>query len=266
MIRFDIKNSVNKSIFIKAMQYSSAQNQYQSLFEGKKDSDQHLILSALKEIEHSNEKNAVGLVNALFLSSTSHALDKVCLNIFSRLGDEKSLQLLYKKYPTPESISISLLPFYVKAIGFIGEAKEIELLAKVTNTFWGLYRSEVLRAFEQISERIGKTSVSDAVVTAMQNLYETGDEADRRRIISLCAQYDNELLLGVFLCAIESQNTFVRKAAIPALGALESLTARASFINAFRKEDNDELLETYEAWLFESGTDISTFSPPQLTS
>lgn len=250
MIRLDLKNSVNKSIFMDALQYSHLAGQIEGNLAGKKETDQHLIFSALKEIEQSNEKSAVGLVNALFLSSTSHALDKVCLNIFSRMGDEQSLQLLYKKYPTPESISISLLPFYIRSIGFLGGAKEIETLSKYTNTFWGLYKDEVLQAYEDISRRVGRITVSADVVNALMNLYEAGDESERKRVVELSARLSHQLFLAILLTGIYSDTVTVRRAAIDALGTFEGPVAHLALQRAFRHESEEELLEAYVPWLF----------------
>jgi hypothetical protein len=249
MIRFDIKNSVKKTIFMKAMQYSSLSGQIENLFDTKQDGDQHLILSALKEIEQSNEKTAVGLVNALFLSSTSHALDKVCLNIFSRLGDGQSLRLLYKKYPTPESVSISLLPYYIRAIGFLGASDEFELLAKLTRTFWGLYRKDIISAFEQIGRNADPVEVSDMVASALVGLYEAGDEVEKQQIVDLTSPMSNDLLLSVYLSAVESENSYLRRSALARLAGSDRPAARRALELSLRRECDESLLDEHEAWL-----------------
>jgi hypothetical protein len=248
MIRFDIKNSVQKNVFMKTMQNSTPQGQPQP--DPRHDGDQHLILSALKEIEQSNEKTAVGLVNALFLSSTSHALDKVCLNIFSRLGDEQSLRLLYKKYPTPESVSISLLPYYIRAIGFLGGVEEYELLARLTRTFWGMYRKEIITSFESISRRSKEADVSDAVAEALVGLYEAADDTERKQIIDMTATMRNSLLLGAWLSAMESEHAYLRRAAIPRLAASDRPAAARALQQALRRETDDHVLGELERWLF----------------
>jgi hypothetical protein len=246
MISFDPKNSVNKTIFLKSMQLTHSNGQYLQHAEPGGEGDQHLIMSALREIEDSNERSAVGLVNALFLSSTSHSLDKVCLNIFSKMGDEKSLLLLYKKYPTPESISISLLPYYISAIGYLGGEAEIDLLARLSATFWGLYRSEILGALGQIAERLEKVQVSDAAVTALQSLYDAADENERIQIQQLCAVFNNHLLLSVVLCGVESEYTEVRRAAIAALATMDDRSARLAYHRAFLAETDERLLDEFD--------------------
>jgi hypothetical protein len=250
MISFDPKHSVNKSMFLKSMQLTHSNGQYLQHVDAAGESDQHLIMSALREIEDNNEKSAVGLVNALFLSSTSHSLDKVCLNIFAKMGDEKSLHLLYKKYPTPDSISISLLPYYIGAVGFLGGEPEIDLLARLSATFWGLYRAEILNALEQISGRCGSVRISDATVSALQNLYDAADEAERIQILRLCPRYENQLLLSVVLCGVESEFTEVRRAAIAGLAAIDSHSARIALQRAFLNETDERLLEDFEPGIF----------------
>lgn len=250
MIRFDIKNSVQKNVFMKTMQNSTPQGQPQQQFDPRHDGDQHLILSALKEIEQSNEKTAVGLVNALFLSSTSHALDKVCLNIFSRLGDEQSLRLLYKKYPTPESVSISLLPYYVRAVGFLGGPEEYDLLAKLTRTFWGMYRKEIIASFESIARRASQVEVSDGVAEALLGLFEAADDAERKQIIDMTASMNNSLLLGAWLSAMESEHAYLRRAAIPRLASSDRPAAARALQQALRRETDEHVLGELERWLF----------------
>lgn len=250
MISFDPKNSVNKTMFLKSMQLTHSNGQYLQHVDAAGESDQHLIMSALREIEDSNEKSAVGLVNALFLSSTSHSLDKVCLNIFAKMGDEKSLLLLYKKYPAPESISISLLPYFISAVGFLGGEAEIDMLARLSATFWGLYRAEILDALEKINGRCGAVHVTDATVSALQNLYDAADEAERIQILRLCPHYANQLLLSVVLCGVESEFTDVRRAAIAALAAMDSRSARIAYERAFLNETDERLLEDFEPGIF----------------
>lgn len=252
MIIFDTKNSVDKLLFMKTIGQSSAPGQYDQFIGGRGESEQHLILSALEEIERQNEKNAIGLVNALFLASTSQSLDKVCLNIFARLGDQQSLALLYKKYPSPESVSISLLPHFIRALGAIGKEPEIELIAKVSNTFWGLYRHEVILSFEQIRERTGATEVSANVVTALQNLYDSGTEGEKIRVLGLCEAFHHQLLLGIMSCGLDSERQQIRKAAIRALGLSKSVAAERMLVKAMRNEMIEDMLVSYEPWLFAS--------------
>jgi hypothetical protein len=249
MIRFDPKNSVNKSAFLKNMQFPSSNGQLLHFQQGSKEPDQHLILSALKEIDENNEKTAVGIVNALFLSSTSHSLDKVCINIFAKMGDEKSLFLLYRKYPTPESISISLLPNYIRAIGFLGGASELDLLAKITTTFWGMYRTELIAAFDQISRKAGGMDVSDAAVQSLQQLYEVSDEIEQANILGMCGRLSNELLLSIVLCGVESMYADVRKVAISVLSGFAGESARQAYRRAFFMEDDETVLESFEPLL-----------------
>jgi len=252
MIRFDPKNSVDKMIFMKAMQHSGVPKQWGNLGETRGEGNQHLILSALKEIEQNNEKTAVGLVNALFLSSNSHALDKVCLNIFSKLGDSQSLELMYKKYPTPETLSLSLLPYYIRAIGFLGGEKEIDLLARVTNTFWGLYRNEMITALEQIARRSGNIGITDASVSALQKLYDAGDELEKQRILELSRDLSHELLVRINLAGLYSDCSSIRKIAISVLGCNGSALARNELARALRRETDDRLLEEYDKWLIQN--------------
>ena len=260
MIRFDPKNSVNKTAFLKNMQFPSSNGQFLQFQHGSGEQDQHLILSALKEIDESNEKTAVGIVNALFLSSTSHSLDKVCLNIFAKMGDEKSLFLLYRKYPTPESISISLLPNYIRAIGYLGGASEFDLLAKISMTFWGMYRTELIAAFDQISHRHDGAAISDTAVQSLQQLYEVSDEIEQAHIITMCTRLSNELLLSIILCGVESMYTDVRKVAIAALRRFSNEAARHAYRRAFLMECDEQLLEEFEPFL------VSLMSPTSLPS
>ena len=251
MIRFDVSNSVNKAIFMKAVQQSNASDPLEQNPE-RKSGEQHLILSALQEIEQSNEKTAIGLVNALFLSSTSHALDKVCLNIFSRLGDSQSLKLLYKKYPTPESISISLLPYYIRALGFLGHEAEIEQLAVLGKTFWGLYRSDMIGAFESIAERTGAVDVSDDVVRCLQHLFDASDATDKKRIIELGSKFQHGLYLSIIISGVQSEIAYVRKAAIPMLGNAKGHMPSHVLAAALKHETDEDILEEYDAWMYHS--------------
>ena len=251
MIRFDVKNSVNKSMFIKAMQYPNHPRPPEEVPDGAWDNEKYVLSSTLKQIEDSTDKNAVGLLNSLFLSSTSQVLDKVCMNIFSRLGDKQSLELLHKKYPAPASIGITLLPYYIRVLQFLGGEQEIETLARIGNTFWGLYRAEILDAMEEISHRIERIHVSDDVVTALQYLYDSGDENDKIKVLSLTSLFSHQLLLSIALCGIESDHAGVRKAAISALGTYGGDTAYNALRRSFQNESDDALFEEYEIWLFQ---------------
>ena len=253
MIRFDEKNSANKQTFIKVMQYSGNIRPHERSSDSPWEQEKMLLSNTLKELEDTHDKNAVGLLNTLFMSSTSHVLDKVCLNIFSKLGDDHSLELLHKKYPTPETISISLLPYYIRVLQFLGGRNEVELLARLANTFWGLYRTEILMAFEDIVHRVGPQDISDEVVRALQYLYDTGDPSEKKKVVSLCPQFSHQLLLSVILCGIESEDLGVRKSAIAALGAAGGSVALSALRRAFQNETEEGLLEEYEKWLF-SGT------------
>lgn len=258
MISFDAKHSVNKLMFIKAMQYPNQARPIEGAPEGAWENEKFVLSSTLKEIEDSNDKNAVGLLNSLFLSSTSHVLDKVCLNIFSKLGDEQSLELLHKKYPAPESISITLLPYYIRVLQYLGGEKEIELLARIANTFWGLYRSEILSAMEEINQRVGRLVVSADVVRALQYLYDAGDESEKKKVLNLASCFTHQLLLSVILCGIESDIANVRKSAIAALGTYGGGTAYNAMRRAFQNESDESLFEDYEAWMFQNGITDST--------
>src|SRR5512145_2960565 len=108
------------------MQLYNAPWQMLKMVEGQKSADQRELVHVLQEIEQKNEKSAINLVNALFLSSSSQSLDKVCLNIFVKIGDRRSLSLLYKKYPTPQAISMSLLPSYINVLAHLGEKDELD--------------------------------------------------------------------------------------------------------------------------------------------
>ena len=259
MIRFDAKNSVNKSMFIKAMQYPTQPLRPEEHSDGQWDNEKYVLSATLKQIEDSKDKNAVGLLNSLFLSSTSHVLDKVCLNIFSRLGDHQSLELLHKKYPAPDSIGITLLPYYIRVLQFLGREQEIEMLARIANTFWGLYRAEILDAMEEISHRIDRMTVTHDVVNAMQYLYDTGDEHDKIKVLSLASFFSHQLLLSVVLCGIESDHAGVRKAAIAALGTYGGGAAYNAMRRAFQNEADEALFEEYETWLFRNN--INNASP-----
>lgn len=249
MIRFDPKNSVNKTAFLKNMQFPSSNGLLLQFQQSSGDQDQHLILSALKEIDDANEKTAVGVVNALFSSSNSHSLDKVCLNIFAKMGDEKSLFLLYRKYPTPESISISLLPNYIRAIGALGGASEIDLLARIAITYLGMYRAEFIAAVDQISHRNADLSVSDTTVHGLQQMFEVSDESEQVSIIKLCSRLSNQLLLSIILCGLASTYAEVRKASIMALSRYESEAARSAYRRAFLMECDEDILEEFEPFL-----------------
>ena len=249
MIRFDPKNSVNKTAFLKNMQFPSSNGQLLQFQQGPGGQDQHLILSALKEIDEKNEKTAIGVVNALFLSSTSHSLDKVCLNIFAKMGDEKSLFLLYRKYPTPESISISLLPNYIRAIGFLGGASELDLLAKVASTFWGMYRSELISGFDQISQRADNIVISDSAVLSLQQLFEVSDEIEQAKLIAVCSRLTNELLLSIILCGLESPHAEVRRVSIGVLSRYQSQAARHAYRRAFLMENDEQMLDEFDPTL-----------------
>lgn len=220
------------------------------MVEGQKSADQRELVHVLQEIEQKNEKSAINLVNALFLSSSSQSLDKVCLNIFVKIGDRRSLSLLYKKYPTPQAISMSLLPSYINVLANLGEKDEIELLARVASIFGGLYRGELIAAFEQISAKTGPIDVSNDVVYGLQKLYEVTDPGERIRLIELSQLLQNELLIAIPLCGIEAEDPAVRKAAIAALGPRENQLAHRGLVRAFRKELDEDVLQDFEPWLF----------------
>jgi hypothetical protein len=250
MIIFDAKNSVDKILFMKTLGQTGASGQIERTVGAKGETEQYLILSALEEIEKKNEKNAIGLVNALFLSSTSQSLDKVCLSIFARMGDQKSLELLYRKYPAPESVGISLLPHYIRAVGALGRVEEIDLLSRISNTFWGLYRHDVIESFELIRQRTGPVAVAEDVAESLQTLFDSGTESEKIRVLGLCEAFHNDLLFGLMTYALTAERTLIRKAAIQALGRLDRAPARDALVRAMRDETHDELLPCYEPWLF----------------
>ncbi|MDH7515937.1 MAG: HEAT repeat domain-containing protein [Bacteroidota bacterium] len=181
------------------------------------------------------------------------------MNIFSKLGDVESLHLLHRKYPTPESISITLLPHYIRALQCLGGAEEIHVLARLANTFWGLYRAEILAAFESITERTGRIEVGEEVVHALQYLYDAGDEPEKIKVIGLCNVCMHQLLLSILLCGIESENRNVRKAAIRALGKFGGATAISALRRAFQNEQDESLLEEYADWLFRESQNDPSF-------
>ena len=243
------------------MQYSGNIRPKDNTSDTPWEQEKFLLSNTLKELEETNDKNAVGLLNTLFMSSTSHVLDKVCLNIFSKLGDDQSLQLLHKKYPSPETISISLLPYYIRVLQFLGGQREAELLARIANTFWGLYRSEILLAFEDIIHRTGRLDVSDEVVRALQYLYDAGDDTEKKKVMILCPLFSHQLLLSIVLCGIESEDVGVRRSAISALGTHGGAVALSALRRAFQNETEDSLLEEYEKWLFNSTQKETSPSP-----
>lgn len=232
------------------MQLYNAPWQMLKMVEGQQSPDQRELVHVLQEIEQKNEKSAINLVNALFLSSTSQSLDKVCLNIFVKIGDRRSLSLLYKKYPTPQAISMSLLPSYINVLAHLGEKEEIELLARVASIFGGLYRGELITAIEHIISKIGTADVSYEVVAGLQKLYEVTDARERVRLIGLTQSLRNDLMISILLCGLESEDDDVRIAAIAALGELNSSTARRELIRTFRKEQSEDVLVEYERWIF----------------
>lgn len=235
------------------MQLYNAPWQMLKMVEGQKSADQRELVHVLQEIEQKNEKSAINLVNALFLSSSSQSLDKVCLNIFVKIGDRRSLSLLYKKYPTPQAISMSLLPSYINVLAHLGEKDELDILARVASVFGGLYRGELLTALENVVAKVGPTDVSFEVVTGMQKLYEVADSRERVRLIQLAQTLRNDLMISIFLSGMEAEDVTVRKAAITALGELGTETARRELVRAFKKEEDEEVLQEFEQWIFPAG-------------
>ena len=232
------------------MQLYNAPWQMLKMVEGQKSADQRELVHVLQEIEQKNEKSAINLVNALFLSSSSQSLDKVCLNIFVKIGDRRSLSLLYKKFPTPQAISMSLLPSYINVLAHLGEKDELDVLARVASIFGGLYRGELLAALESVVAKVGPVDVSYEVVSGLQKLYEVTEPRERIRLIQLAQRMNNDLMISIMLCGLEAEDETVRKAAISALGEHGSETAQRELVRAFRKEEDEDVLQEFEQWIF----------------
>ena len=93
----------------------------------------------------------------------------------------------------------------------------------------------------------------------MQYLFDAGDNREKKKVITLCPYLSHQLLLSVILCGIESENLSVRKSAIAALGTHGGPIALHALRRAFQNELDENLLEEYEKWLFNSAhNDTST--------
>lgn len=231
----------------------------EKLFEAMYDGDQRVVLAALLAMNKRNIEPAISLVNALFLSSNSQSLDKICLDIISKIGDQQSRRLLYKKYPRPEAMSMAVLPHYINAVGALGEEEEIELLARIVNNFWGLYRVELLNALSKIIKHLDHVVVSNNAVSAFQKIFEDADPHDKKKIIELIPHISNQLMLAILICGLQNQNESVRRAAVAVLGRSGSEFALRILVRHFRDEENEEVLDEYAHWLFISD-DCTTIS------
>ena len=244
--------STNPMMRIKAVSQLSndfSEKATEKLFEALYDGDQRVVLAALQAMNKRDIEPAISLVNALFLSSSSQSLDKVCLDIIAKIGDQQSRRLLYKRFPRPEGMSMTLLPHYINALGAIGEEDEVELLSRIVNNFWGLYRNELLNALERIISRLDHVIVSIDVINAFQKLFDDAEPRDRKRIIELIPHISNELMLSVLLCGLENEHPSVRKASVTVLGCIGSEFAHRELERHFREEDHEEVLEEYARWL-----------------
>ena len=212
--------------------------------------EQKELFHVLQDIEKKNERSAINLVNALFLSSTSQSLDKVCFNIFAKIGDTRSLELVHKKFPSPHSISMSLVPSYIQVLSTLGGEDELELLARVASVFGGLYRNELLDAFDKIIDRIGPISVNADVVEGLQKLFEATESSDKIRVLNIAQSLRNDLLHGLYICGLESEAQEVRRFSITALGRLGTELSKRALVRAFRNEYDDEVIPDFEPWIF----------------
>ena len=222
----------------------------EKLLEALYDGDQRVVLAALQAMNNRDVQPAISLVNALFLASSSQSLDKVCLDVISKIGDQQSRRLLYKKFPRPEAMSMTLLPHYINALGAIGEEEEIELLSRIVTNFWGLYRAELLTALERIVLRLDHVVVSNEVVSAFQMLFDDAEPSDKKRITNLIPHVSNQLMLSILLCGLSSEYSSVRKASVTSLGSIGSEFTLRELERHFREEENEEVLEEYARWLF----------------
>lgn len=221
----------------------------EKLLEALYDGDQRVVLAALQAMNKRDIEPAISLVNALFLASSSQSLDKVCLDIIAKIGDQQSRRLLYKKYPRPEAMSMTLLPHYINALGAIGEEEEVELLARIVNNFWGLYRGELLSALERIIFRLDHLVVSNDVVSAFQMLYDDAEPNDKKRVINLIPHISNQLMMSILLCGLENEFATVRKAAVTVLGCIGSELAHRELERHFRIEEHEDVLDEFARWL-----------------
>ena len=248
-----VLHNSNPMVRIKAIsQLSNDQSETatEKLLEALYDGDQRVVLAALQAMNKRDVQPAISLVNALFLASSSQSLDKVCLDIISKIGDQQSRRLLYKKFPRPEAMSMTLLPHYITALGAIGEEEEVELLARIVTNFWGLYRAELLTALERIVLRLDHVVVSTEVVTAFQMLYEDAESQDKRRVIHIVPHVSNQLMHSILLCGLESHYIAIRKAAVNVMGEICSEFTRRELERHFREEEQEEVLDEYARWLF----------------
>jgi hypothetical protein len=212
--------------------------------------DQRQVLLALTELGRRNVSPEINVVNALFFASGSQAVDKCCLKIVARSGNEQSLQILRKKYPRPETLQMNFLPAYLNALGGIGTQEDLECLGKIVNSFFGLYRKEALDAFERIAGRSHNAPVSAEVVRALQTLYQEGDLDEKIRILNLIPCLVNELLFAIIICGVEDDHVSIRKTAVRVLGQAETDFTRRELERHFREESEEEVLEEYARRLF----------------
>ncbi len=220
------------------------------LFEALCSPDQRQVVHALTELERRSITPDINIVNALFFASGSQAVDKCCLKIAARSGNEQSLQILRKKYPRPETLQMNFLPVYLNALGGIGTEAEMECLATIVTSFFGLYRAELLGAFERIAERARSAAVSENVVRALQTLYQEGDVTEKIRILNLIPFLVNELLFAIVICGVEDEHVSIRKSAVRILARAETDFSRRELERHFREESEEEVLEEYARRLF----------------
>ncbi len=234
---------------IRQLQSINSEESSRMLMELLYDGDQRVVLATMQALQARKLVPAVSLVNALFLSSTSDTLDKICLDMITQVGDQQSRHILAKKFPVPETVSMTLMPHYIAALGKVGEEQEVETLAHIANNFWGLFQPALLDALERIIQRLKKVEVSEKVVDALQKLYDDGDHQAKTRVLNLSPSIHHPLIQRVLICGIQNEYAQIRMAAVSALGAIGTPVIMGILERYFREEEDEEVLEEFARWL-----------------
>ncbi len=211
--------------------------------------DQSYILTTLKDIEHRSEKSAVGFVNTLFSSSSSQSLDKVCLNIFTKIGNEDSLDLIHGKYPHAMAVGLSLLPSVITVFSTLGGHREVEYLLKIEKTHPDMFTDTVVDAIHRIAARNAPLRLSEALVPMVQELYFESARHLKVRILDFLPFLDQPLLLSLVVCGINSEDSELRMHAVQSAAAFDAALIRPIILQAFRQEEDEDVLFCYDPWL-----------------
>jgi HEAT repeat protein len=185
------------------------------------DQDPNVVMTALENIGRFRAVQFRRQVESLLLTDLHPMLTGACLEALAGIGDERSLEAIYRRFPELATLPDFFLVACLKAVGALGAAGEFVEVAALLTMRAPHLRPAILGALIAIHDRHPAPVHAEGLLPALRVVVDDGDTPLCRyqavRALGFLSASDD--VYSLLVCCLSDPERLVR------LGAIESLRA-----------------------------------------